>query len=117
MEDNSKDEAFFREIMSKSKLEIPFSDFDDKLMELILKRHSKKPSITRDIRLSWIFFILGSTFGIIISIILPRFEQTIFGIPTEDFKLLFLIIFAFLLVTQFDSLMDIYKRQKSITKR
>jgi hypothetical protein len=113
MKENNSDETFFREIMSKSKLGIPFSDFDDKLMELIGRRHSKKTSISRDIKLSWIFFILGSAFGIILSIILPELQETLFGIPIEDFRLLFLIIFAFLLITQLDSLIDIYKRQRN----
>jgi hypothetical protein len=113
MKENNSEETFFREIMSKSKLDIPFADFDDKLMELIGRRYLKKVSISRDVKLSWIFFILGSACGIIISIILPRLQETLFGIPIEEFKLLFLIIFAFLLVTQLDSLIDIYKRQKN----
>jgi hypothetical protein len=105
-------EQTIREIMSKSRLEVPFPDFEDKIMGLIEKRHSKKVSISRDIKLSWIFFILGSTFGIIITILLPKIQQPVFGINLDKLTMPFLIIFSFLLLSQIDSLIDFYKEQK-----
>jgi hypothetical protein len=112
MKDTNSDETFFREIMSKSKLKVPFSDFDDKIMSSIEKRHSNKPSISRDIKLSLAFFGIGSTFGILVSIILPGLQESFFGIPLDSFTLPFLVIFTFILVTQLNSLIDFYKSQK-----
>jgi hypothetical protein len=111
------EDTFFNEIMSKSKLDVPFPDFDDNVMGLIEKRISKKLSITRDIKLSWIFFILGSTFGIIVTLILPKLQGFVFGIPLDKLTIPFLIIFSFLVMTQLDNLKDFYKRGKIITKR
>jgi amino acid permease len=106
-------EQTFREIMSKSRLEVPFPDFEDNIMGLIEKKLSKKVSISRDIKLSWVFFILGSAFGIIVTILLPKIQQPVLGINPDKLTIPFLIIFAFLLLSQIDSLIDFYKRQKN----
>jgi hypothetical protein len=98
--------------MSKSRIEVPFPDFEDKIMGLIEKKLSKKVSISRDIKLSWVFFILGSTFGIIFTILLPKIKQPVLGIDLEKLTIPFLIIFGFLLLSQIDSLIDFYKGQK-----
>jgi hypothetical protein len=110
-------EQTFHEIMSKSRLEVPFPDFEDKIMGLIEKKLSKKVSISRDIKLSWVFFILGSTFGIIVTILLPKIQQPVLGINLNKLTIPFLIIFAYLLFSQFDSLIDFYKGQKKLSKR
>ena len=104
-------EQTFREMMSKSRLDIPFTDFEDRIMGLIEKKHSKKVSISRDLKLSWVFFILGSTFGIIVTILIPKIQQPVLGIDLDNLTIPFLIIFAFLLLSQIDSLIDFYKRQ------
>jgi hypothetical protein len=110
---NMDSEHTFREIMSKSRLEVPFPDFEDNIMGLIEKKLSKKVSISRDIKLSWVFFILGSTFGIIVTILLPKIQQPVLGINLDKLTIPFLIVFAFLLLSQIDSLIDFYKRQKN----
>jgi hypothetical protein len=102
-------------MLSKSRLEVPFPDFEDKIMGLIEKKLSKKVSISRDIKLSWIFFILGTIFGIIVTILLPKIHQPVLGINLDKLTIPFLIIFAYLLLSQIDSLIDFYKRQN--TKR
>jgi hypothetical protein len=110
-------EQTFREIMSKSKLDVPFPDFDDKVMGLIEKKLLKKVAISRDIKLSWVFFILGSAFGILVPILLSQVQQPVLGMDIDNLRIPFLIIFSFLILSQIDSLIDFYKRQKNITKR
>lgn len=104
--------TFFKDIMSKSKLNVPFPDFDDRVMELIEKRSLKKASLMRDIKLSWIFFILGSAFGIIVTIILIMLPVSLGGIPLDKFTILFLIIFSYLILTHIDSLREFYRQKK-----
>lgn len=106
-------EMTFRKMMSKSKLEVPYPEFEDNVMRLIEKKVLKKDSISRDIKLSWVFFILGSTFGIIVTILLPKIQQPVLGMDLDNLTMPFLIIFSFLLLSQIDSLIDFYKRQKN----
>ncbi len=114
MKEIDSEDIFFKEIMSNSKLNIPSRNFDDDVMRLIEKRLSKKVSITRDIKLSWIFFILGSTFGIIATIVLSKLKESFWGIPLDKLVILFLIIFSFLVTTQLDSLIDFYKKKRKL---
>jgi hypothetical protein len=117
MKESNSDETFFREIMSKSKLDVPFSDFEDNVMSFIKRQSLKRESISKDIKLSWLFFILGSTFGITISIILPRFIDSILGIPVDKFLIPFIIIISLLLLTQIDTLLKFYNKQIPNRKR
>jgi len=110
MKETDSEDAFFREIISKSKLDIPFSDFDDNVMKSITKRYSTKTSLIRDLKLSWLFFILGLILGIMFPIVLPRFVDSFLGIPLDKIALPFLIILSYVLLTQFDSLMNATKR-------
>jgi hypothetical protein len=112
MKEIDTEDTFFKEIMSKSELDVPFADFDDNVMELIEKRLSKRVSILRDIKLSWIFFILGSTFGIIVTIILSKLNMSVGGITMDKLTIPFLIIFSYMVITQLESLLDFYKRRK-----
>ena len=117
MKEPELEEGFFQEIMSKSKLNVPFPDFDNHVMGLIEHQVLKKASISRDIKLSWIFFILGSIIGVILSILLQKSEGTILGVSFDKLVIPFLIVCSFLILSQFDILLDFYRRQKVKTKR
>jgi len=111
MKETDKDETFSR-LMSNSKLIVPFTDFDDKVMGSIEKSILKKESISRDLKLAWIFFITGSFFGSIITLLLTYIQHPVFGIQPGRLKIPFLIIFSVIILTQLDNLIDFYKRQK-----
>ncbi|MBN1388865.1 MAG: hypothetical protein JW965_10480 [Bacteroidales bacterium] len=64
MEKNNNHDRFFRELLSDSSREMPFSDFEDEVMAEIRMEYEKKFSGRRNIRLSWLFFILGMLSGI-----------------------------------------------------
>lgn len=116
MKETDSEDTFFREIMSKSMLNVPFKDFDDNVMGQIEKRLAKKSSTSKEIKLSWVFFILGSLFGIVVTFVLPKIELSVFGIHSDKLILPFLIIFAFLLLTQIDNLIDFYGNRYRKTK-
>jgi hypothetical protein len=104
------DDNFFQEIMSQSKLELPFPDFEDSVMIQIKKKAMQQSSFSKDLKLSWIFFIAGSVFGIVISLILPQMHKPIFGIQSDKLAIFFQIVFVSLLLTQIDILTKFIKR-------
>lgn len=116
MKKSDFEDTFFRKIMSNSKLDFPSPNFDDDVMTLIERKLSKKASSKKDIKLSWIFFILGSAFGIISALFLSKLRESLWGIPLEKVTILFLIIFSFLITTQLDSIVDFYKIKKMRAK-
>lgn len=111
MKETDPDETLSK-LMSNSKLIVPFTDFDDKIMGLIEKNALKKASISRDLKLAWIFFIIGSSFGIILTLILPSIQKAVFGIQLDQFRIPLLILLSFIILKHLDSLIDFYKMQK-----
>jgi len=65
---NNNHDKYFRELLSDSKREMPFNDFEDELMAGIHREYAKSKSVLRDIRLSWIFFLLGLISGIVLDL-------------------------------------------------
>jgi uncharacterized membrane protein YfcA len=92
------------------------SNFEDDVMVLIERKRAKKASNKKDIKLSWIFFILGSAFGIISTLLLSKLRESIGGIPLEKVSILFMIVFSFLVTTQLDSIIDFYRIKKMRAK-
>ena len=104
---------FFHEILSVSKLELPFADFEDEVMMQIEKENSFQKSVSRDVKFSWISFVVGSVFGIVISLLLPHLKVSIFGIQPEKLAITFQIVFTFLLFTQLETLIKLVKKSDS----
>ena len=112
-ETKTTDENFFKEIMSKSRLDLPFSDFEDNVMMQIETKVLHQNKWSKELRLSWIFFIVGSVFGIILSIFIAQLHEPIFGIQPVNLTLFFAIVFASVLFTQIDTLIKFSRRINS----
>lgn len=110
MEEDKSEETFFIELMSKSRLTFPFPDLEDNVMRIVELSQTKKNTIKREIRLSWIFFLLGSIFGITISILLPQLQVSVADQSLDKFVLPFQILFTFIFVNQLNNLIDLYKK-------
>jgi hypothetical protein len=106
---DEKEDRYFREIMSKSRLEMPFPDFEDQVM-MQIERQPLRQGYSKEIKLAWIFFIAGSVFGMVISWILPSMQQRIFGIDPKNIAICFQIVFVVLLFTQIETLLDLVKK-------
>ena len=112
-ETKTTDENFLKEIMSKSKLDLPFSDFEDHVMMQIETKLLHQNKWSKELRLSWIFFIVGSVFGIILSIFIAQLREPIFGVQPVNLTLIFSIVFSSVLFTQIDTLIKFNRRINS----
>lgn len=117
IENQTNEDNFFKELMSKSRLELPFSDFEDNVMLQIENKIQHQNALPKEIKLSWIFFIAGSVFGIILSFFLAQVREPIFGIQPANLTLLFQIVFASVLLTQIDTLIKFSRRFNSVDKK
>ena len=106
-----KEEKIIHELMSKSSAEMPFSDFEDKLMGKIYQETERSRSFLKNIKLSWLFFIIGTFFGLFLSIIAGQLSKIILGFPSQRILLVIQIIFAILLLTQFSNLFELTKKR------
>lgn len=106
----NEEENFYKAMMSQSKVELPFPDFEDNVMMQIEKEKSFQRSVSKDVKFSWISFITGSVFGIVISLLLPHLKVSIFGIQPEKLAISFQIVFTLLLFTQLETLIKFIKK-------
>jgi len=72
---NNNHDSYFRELLSGSRRDMPFSDFEDELMSEIRREYEKNSSFIKNIKLSWLFFFLGMISGMILVIITPGLAE------------------------------------------
>ena len=106
-----KEERLICELMGKSEQKMPFADFEDKLMDQICKEAGNSRSFLKDVKLSWFFFIIGSCFGLFLSIIAGQINETILGFPAQRIILLAQVVFVILLLSQFDRLIELTRKK------
>ena len=105
-------EKFVQELMAKSERKMPFNDFEDRLMQQIHKEANTSRSFLKDIKLSWLFFIVGTIFGFVLNILVAEMNTTIFGMPSQRLLLIVQVLFVMLLLSQFDKLIGLTKNTK-----
>ena len=107
MDELKNNDDIFVDLIKNSKLEMPFSDFEDVVMQQIEENITQKNEISKQLRLSKFFFIIGSLFGITISILLSKIQEPIFNINPNIISLVFQITFATLFFTQIENYIKI----------
>jgi hypothetical protein len=106
-----KEEKLIRDLIVESAREMPFSDFEEKLMRQIHLEANTSRSFLKNIKLSWFFFIVGTIFGLFLSITIGQINGSIFGFPAQRLILIAQVIFVILLLTQFDKLIELTRKQ------
>ena len=106
-----KEEKLVSELMGKSGREMPFVDFESKLMKQIHQEANISRSFLKDVKLSWFFFIIGTCFGLFLSILAGQINETIFGFPAQRIILIVQVVFAIVLLSQFDKLIELTRKR------
>lgn len=106
---SEKEDKLVRELMEKSVREMPFADFEEKLMVQIQQEAKNSHSFLKEIKLSWFFFVIGTLFGLVLNIIVSKMNQPILGLPAQQFSLIIQTLFVIFLLFQFDRLIGLTK--------
>jgi len=86
-----------KNILSKSRREMPFHDFEAELMIEIYKEHDGKRSVLNNIKLSWLFFIIGMISGIALISIPSLLNETAADL-TSSLAILAVLMILFCLI-------------------
>lgn len=96
----------FSTLMKKSKLELPFSDFETNVMQRIEAESRQKGMYAKGIQLSALFFLLGTGFGLIAQNMVKS-SDAIFGLPAQQVLLTFQIIYIVIVLTQLENILQL----------
>ena len=103
-------------LMSESFVEIPFADFEDRLMVRIRKEAREKRSMLHNMRLSWLFFTIGALFGIGATVLLPFIKHSFFNFEIKYFQIPALLIITGVLVWQMEAMLKLSFRNSKKNK-
>jgi hypothetical protein len=112
MQDNTPTDQILKGLIQKSQLEMPFSDFEENLMQRILKETNYKTALSRDKKLSFFFFIIGTLLGLVINFFFQKETFSFLGVSPETGMLLFQVIFVLLFLTQLDGFLKLAGKLK-----
>jgi hypothetical protein len=101
------EEKEFKKLMELSKLEMPFPDFEEEVMEAIRKKEAHDKSFWRNIRWSWFLFLCGLALGLVIMNLLSEVDLKYFGDKSQLVLLIVEIIIVAVFGLQFDNLIRI----------
>jgi hypothetical protein len=94
----------FKNTMQHSKLDIPFSDFEENVMEKVRKKEAIRRSVWRNLKISWIFFFIGTFLGILVTHYFTTVKISFLEENSELVLLLAEILIVIVISTQFDNL-------------
>jgi hypothetical protein len=117
MQDRDYNDRHLSQLMQKSRLEMPFSDFEETVMLRIQKETVQEQIVSRDRKLSFIFFISGTCLGLILNFILQQVHSTFLNIPSDTILLVFQTGFVLLFLIQLDRNLPLLKQWKKHRQR
>ena len=113
MKQVDKEEQLIRNLMKHSEVEMPFSDFEERMMDKIFEEKIQSKAVKSNIRVAWFFFFLGLFFGLMITNMMANLDTIAEGIPMEKIAFFTQIGIALLLLFQLDKLIDFRFNKKS----
>jgi hypothetical protein len=104
-----KDQSF-SEMMKKSRLAMPFSDFEERTIARIHRENILKGSTSKYKKLALLFFIMGTGFGFATTYFLSLPKTSIVGIPSDTILLVCRLSYVFLILTQLNSILKLFSK-------
>lgn len=113
MDKMQQEEKLIKNLMKHSLTEMPFQDFEDRMMDQIRQEQQQKKSVNNNLHLAWLFFFLGLFMGLLITSLTVNLNEQIHGIPLRKIALFVQFAIAVILLFQFDRLLNFSFRRKN----
>ncbi|MCC5904887.1 MAG: hypothetical protein JJU13_01655 [Balneolaceae bacterium] len=104
---NPNEDKQIKELLGKSRLEMPFPDFEHDVMMQIEIEESLRNASSSGIAWSWVFFIAGTVFGILLTLMIPQLEISILGMGAGEMNLLFQVGFCLFVLLHLEKLIGL----------
>lgn len=113
MEHREKEEKLFKSLMKHARVELPFQDFEDRMMDKIHQEKQHRQLVKTNIRYAWLFFFLGLFLGLLITSLTAQLHQQLYGIPLKKIAIVLQIGIVLIFLFQFERLLGITFRRKN----
>lgn len=100
------------QLMQNAKLQIPFSDFEETVMHRIQEEKKRAQAGMGDRKISFVFFVLGSLFGLVINFLLQRIPVSFFNLPVDTIALVFQSGFVILFLIYLEKNLPLIRQWK-----
>ncbi len=97
----------FQKILLNREIPEPSDDLEDRIMDSISKAATHNPVNNRFLFLSWFFFLVGLTTGVIISTIWIRSDRIIFGYNLSEHGVIIQIFCSIVILLLFERLFNL----------
>ena len=104
MENQKFKDEIISDIIKKSGQKLHSDNFDDKVMSKIYYDLELKKEVSHPLKLSLVFFVVGTVLGIGATIFFMLYSDAILGFSTKDFGLTVLFVIGVLSIMSFDNL-------------
>ena len=104
---NPKEENQINELLGKSRLKMPFPGFEDDVMMQIELEESLRDATRSGVAWSWVFFIAGTVFGILLTLLIPQIEISFWGMGSGELNLLFQAGFCLFVLLHLEKLIGL----------
>jgi len=104
IQDNIPQDDHLQKLFRENAPKMPFPDFADQLMEKISAEDEAKEKVTSNLRLSWIFYILGVLSGIAFTLFAGNSTIEIYNISLQKLLLPMLAVASFVFIIIFEKL-------------
>lgn len=105
-----RDDFELYNIMEKGKRTMPFEDFEDKVMDRIRFEYTHHRVVSSKLKLSLIFFIIGTVSGIVLTLLFSTFGNPVFGIDPKTLSLLILFVITVVGIMTLDNFLRMIKK-------
>ena len=105
-------DKYLKNLLKDSKVEMPFSDFEEKMMLRVKNEVQGKRIISKNMGLSWFFFFMGSVFGLGVSVTIPMLQLEWAGIDLQNLKYPLMLVVLFIIIWQLDEMLRLTLRQR-----
>lgn len=113
MDKMHQEEKLIRNLMKYSLTQMPFDDFEARMMDKIHQEKRQHESVLNNIRFAWIFFFVGLFLGLAITNMTANLNVQLYGISLKQVTLIIQIGIALVLLVQFEKLLDLSFRKKT----
>ncbi|PWN07866.1 hypothetical protein [Rhodohalobacter mucosus] len=110
-------DQMLKELLTETQRSMPFPDFEDEVMNKINEIETSEELVRegyrRGITFSWIFFLIGIVFGVVLTSWIPQFDISFLGVDSANFLLIFQIGFLMFILLHFEKLITMTRARLS----